>query len=546
MKSITFLKNNFYYFLFLTYFLTGIFIVKDYGISVDEEFHRYSGFYWLNYILEFTQFDNLKLTVSTKLNSIGGHTLPNPKNFPFYGVTFDLPLAFLETIFNINESKKYYLLRHYFNFLIFFIGSVSFLLILKNRFKDKGIITLGILLYLSSPRIFADSFYNNKDIIFLSFVTVNMYFFFKTIDKLNFKNLILLSIFSALTCATRIIGIFIPLSFILFFLISKPINKKVLFFNIRMLLIYISLFFIFLILFWPYLWSSPLLNLTNSLMIFSKYPAEFKMLFNGHYVSSNFLPFSYVPKWIMFTIPITTLLLCIIGYYNLLKRAFQRLVNFNQENFFNDFWRGVQEKKDFLIFLNFSLIFFYIILSSTNLYNGWRHLYFLHLFIIYFSCTGLHRLSLLFKKNRYYFFIFLFLISFNFVDIIRFHPFQGSYFNNLIYGEKKKDFEVDYWGLSGVKFLNEIAIREPKKDKIKIGVASYLPLERSLKMLDNKVSSKIEIIGQDYEKADYIFNNNISEVNKNFNKKYDIPNNFNLINEFFVNGFMIYQVYQKN
>ena len=546
MKSNIFLKNYFYFFLFLTYFLIGIFIVKDYGISVDEEFHRYSGFYWLNYILEFTQFNSLKLEVSTKLNSIGGHTLPNPKDFPFYGVTFDLPLAFLETIFNINNSKSYFLLRHYFNFLIFFTSSIFFFLILKNRFKDKYIIILGILLYLSSPRIFGDSFYNNKDIIFLSLITINIYFFFKTIDKLNFKNLFFLSIFSALTCATRIIGIFIPFSFILLLLISKKFNKKMLFLNIRILLIYISILFIFLVLFWPYLWSNPFVNLVTSLKIFSKYPAEFQMLFNGRYVDSKFLPLSYVPVWILITVPITTLTLCLIGYFNLFKRFSRRLADISQENIFNDFWRGNQEKKDFLIFLNFSLIFFYIILSNTDLYNGWRHLYFLHLFVIYFSCIGLYRVHLSFKKNKYYFFIFLTLISFNFVDIFRFHPFQGSYFNYFIYGERRNSFEVDYWGLAGVKFLEEVISKEPNKNNIKVGVASYLPLERSLKMLDNINSSKIEIIGQDYANADFIFNNNISEVNKNFNDKYNIPSNFKLINEFFINGFMIYQVYQKN
>jgi len=158
----------------------------------------------------------------------------------------------------------------------------------------------------------------------------------------------------------------------------------------------------------------------------------------------------------------------------------------------------------------------------------------------------LYRIRLFVKKNSYYFFIFLTLISLNFIDIIRFHPFQGSYFNYLVYDERKNYFEVDYWGLAGVKFLNTVIAREPKKDKIKVGVASYLPLERSLKMLDYNDASKIEIVGQDYENADYIFNNNISEVNKNFNKKYDVPNNFKLINEFFVNDFMVYQVYQKN
>ena len=65
-------------------------------------------------------------------------------------------------------------------------------------------------------------------------------------------------------------------------------------------------------------------------------------------------------------------------------------------------------------------------------------------------------------------------------------------------------------------------------------------------MFDVESSKKIIIVGQDYKNADYIFNNNISEVNKNVNQKYNIPNNFKLIKEFFVNGFMIYQIYQRN
>ena len=125
MKSINFFKDNFIYLLFTIYFFLGIFLVKDYGITVDEEFHRYSGLYWLNYIAEIAHLDNLKLEVTQKLNEISGHTLPNPKDFPFYGVTFDLPLAFLEIIFKIEDSRNIFLLRHYFNFFVFFISSIS-------------------------------------------------------------------------------------------------------------------------------------------------------------------------------------------------------------------------------------------------------------------------------------------------------------------------------------------------------------------------------------------------------------------------------------
>ena len=37
---------------FLIFLILGINIYKDYGISIDEEFHRASGFYWLNNVLQ--------------------------------------------------------------------------------------------------------------------------------------------------------------------------------------------------------------------------------------------------------------------------------------------------------------------------------------------------------------------------------------------------------------------------------------------------------------------------------------------------------------
>ena len=70
--------------LFSTFFLVGLFTFNDYGISVDEEFHRSSCFYWINYILSFTSFDELKNLVGTKLNQIKCFTLPSPAENPYY------------------------------------------------------------------------------------------------------------------------------------------------------------------------------------------------------------------------------------------------------------------------------------------------------------------------------------------------------------------------------------------------------------------------------------------------------------------------------
>ena len=95
MKAIKFFERYSYIFFFVIYFFIGFSIVDDFGISIDEEFQRYSGFYWLCYVLEFLPFDQFKSEALVKLNNISGFTLPNPKDYPFYGVFFDYaPLFF--------------------------------------------------------------------------------------------------------------------------------------------------------------------------------------------------------------------------------------------------------------------------------------------------------------------------------------------------------------------------------------------------------------------------------------------------------------------
>ena len=88
---------------------------RDYGMWGDETFQRFSGFYWLNYVLSFTSFDELKNITALKIDQIIDFTIQNPKYYPYYGVIFDLPAAFLELIFLIEDSKNYFYLRHWTN-----------------------------------------------------------------------------------------------------------------------------------------------------------------------------------------------------------------------------------------------------------------------------------------------------------------------------------------------------------------------------------------------------------------------------------------------
>ena len=542
------ISKNITYFLFLIFFLIGLFTFRDYGMWTDEEFQRFSGLYWLNYVLNFTSLDELKNILALKLDQIIDFTLPSPEYYSYYGVIFDLPAAFLELIFKIEDPKNYFYFRHLLNFTLFFIGSIFFYKLLLNRFSNYSISLVGTLFFILSPRIYGSSFFNNKDIVFLSLITIALYFAFKALDKPNYKNLLIFSIFAALSTSHRILGILLPVSFVTFYLLSLLSNNKNLN-NLFSMIFFCVFYFIFLILFWPALWSSPIENLVLAFKWFSSQILGVKMLFDGKYVYTNFLPYNYIFTWIFITTPILYTILFIIGYVQIFRRFFLKFLNIKDNTYYYDLWRGVNEKKDLFILFNITGVISYLVLSDVILYNGWRHLYFINIFIIYIATYAFYRidlhLQLKSKKKIHYYILIPFLITIIYKMII-YHPFQNIYFNNYLNKISHLNFEIDYDGISGKKFLLEILALEKNKNIINIGVASWYPLHRSIKLLDKKDRKKINIVGQDFQKADYLYSNFTSEVDKNINDKYKIPSNFTTISKFILDDITVYEVFEKN
>ena len=190
--------------IYLVFFITGIFSYQDFGISVDEWDLRVLGFVNLKYITEiFFQNISVKLDeilLIPKISDYSGNT---------HGAIFAVPMAFVEYFFNITDSQKYYFIRHYFNHLIFLISNFYFFLLVKERFNNWIYGILGGLFLFLSPRIFAESFYNQKDILFLSLFTINLYYGIHFLKSPSLKNSILFSFTTALAIDIRIMGIII-------------------------------------------------------------------------------------------------------------------------------------------------------------------------------------------------------------------------------------------------------------------------------------------------------------------------------------------------
>ena len=83
------------------------------------------------------------------------------------------------------------------------------------------------------------------------------------------------------------------------------------------------------------------------------------------------------------------------------------------------------------------------------------------------------------------------------------------------------------------------------KDKIIIGVASFTNLYLSKKMLPENLKSKLIISGQDYHNADFIFSNNIFEINPEFDNKYFIPIEYKKYQSLKKGNILINEFYKK-
>ena len=106
------------------------------------------------------------------------------------------------------------------------------------------------------------------------------------------------------------------------------------------------------------------------------------MFFNGEYIHSDFLPYSYIFTWILITTPILYIILFLIGYFVIFRRFFLRFINIMEKSYYPDLWRGTDEKKDLFVLFNLTGVILGLIVFSIILYTGWRQIYFLNIFII--------------------------------------------------------------------------------------------------------------------------------------------------------------------
>jgi len=175
------------------------------------------------------------------------------------------------------------------------------------------------------------------------------------------------------------------------------------------------------------------------------------------------------------------------------------------------------ERKNFLITI---LWFFFpvitIIVLKSVLYDEWRQIFFVYpafIIISLFGLTVLFNSIRDFEKKTYRIVatIIILAISLNMFNtiffMIKYHPYQNLYFNRVAgknMREAKKNFELDYWGLTYKKGL-EYILKNDKRDGIKIA-ANTVAAEFNFYILPEKDRKRLLYI-ENLGESDYFLSN---------------------------------------
>ena len=520
------------YLVLFIYLALGIIIYDDYGISWDEHFHRISGFVSLNFFRDLVGLD-IYPGLEHKTDFFKEDT-------KLYGILFDLPMAFLEKKLSLSDSQEFYYLRHFSNFFVFYISSIFFYLILRIRFNAL-LSLIGLLFWILSPRIFADSFYNLKDSVFLSFFVISLYFGIKFIDNPSYKN----ALFSAITCSlsvgVKILGIISPFIIIVFFLLQFADSKKFFKKNFSIFIFFILLLVSSTILFWPYLWSDPLLNFIKAIKHFSSQPWPGNIFYLGNYVSAQNLPWHYPIVWILISSPIIYLAFFLIGSFFTASRLAKRFINLSAERKSNDLWRGKNERMDVIFFIIFYFTLFLVIVLNSTLYGGWRHLYFIYPCLVFLSIKGLEYILIVFK-TKYLLLLLIPFLLFNSFWMYKNHPYQFLFFNKFATNKPQNLFELDYWGVSNRSVLNYI-IENNKNTISNIYEFSKSPYALSTYLIDKDKRGRVKFV-KNLSEADFLVTNHYYQKGNPVDINNELKNKYKLLKEFTLDGITFNSIYK--
>jgi tetratricopeptide (TPR) repeat protein len=362
----------------------------------------------------------------------------------FYGQSFDLFTYLIIRLFSLEDHP--YEARHV---MVAISGAMVILFtgLLVKLFSGYSAGLLALILMFLSPRFLGHAFNNPMDIPFALgniFALYHLARFLKKLPMISIRSAIWIAVGIGWANGIRIGGLLlIPYLFMfagLYILVHQWPWKflsvhwwKFAFRGIGTLLLISAAGYLLSLLTWPYALQDIIHHPAKAFEVMTDIQVSIRVLYDGTIQWSDHLPWHYIPKNMIFTIPVIVL----VGW------LISSLTWFTDRKEGNGFW---------YFMLWFTLLFpiLFIIYRESNVYGGWRHMIFVYPSMVALSAMAFASLIRKIPKNglRYAATGLLVVGLFHPLrHIIRNHPNTYIYFNELLGGINKTvgRFETDYY-----------------------------------------------------------------------------------------------------
>jgi hypothetical protein len=246
----------------------GVFIYRDYGLSWDEPTQVEMGLKHYRYVMR------------------GDPALLEWRDRS-YGPFFEIVLVILQVR---APEREMYFSRHLLTFLAFWAGLGAFFFLARRLAGGTALALLGCALLALHPRLFADAFYNSKDIPFLALYAAALLTLVVLLDRPGWPALGAHALFSAALIATRLPGLFAAALTVALLVFESAAGRLAWRRALGLSAAYLALTGGLVILFWPTLWHDPWGEGRAAFEMMAHFPHETAMRYLGETISSLDLP----------------------------------------------------------------------------------------------------------------------------------------------------------------------------------------------------------------------------------------------------------------
>lgn len=463
-------ENPLYRFGFFMFFLVSLLLMtslsQNAGISGDE----------YRYITQAERVYNYYATFGSDKAAVS-QTGIDPQHYN--AQTFDNVMFAAQKWMGL-ESESFGF-RHFWNSVIGWLTILfTSLIALRLGGGYRLAILVGLLLLLS-PRFLGHSYNNHRDIPIAAAVVFTFYWmipFIRSLPKLNRSAAIWVALGIASAYSLRMGGGILLTGYLMVFtaliyMWRRPVSK---WFSGRELslagnmgftaLVVAFIGYVIGLLTWPFGLESPLKHTLEVIDATSNIGVSLRQTFEGEELFSTQMPWYYVPKYMLITIPSLVLFAFILGLFNM-----KTFLNSRRAPFF------------LMALAAIILPLYYACFQTNNHYGGWRHFIFIYPFVVLFAGFGIESLFKHIKKPIYRIGLWVIVILGLFHPIkyiVNNHPYEYIYYNEIIggvsgaYGNFETDYSLNSLRESNQWLIDNVLVDYRGEEKLRIATNDRL------------------------------------------------------------------------